>query len=258
MPVNPNDYVVPYGGAGGVVMYTPDRLAAAKAAKAERDAQFEANFGYSRQFQGQNAAAASAAEAEYRRMLDELQGGMQDIQGGELARSVQDYYSRLASGEIQPYDTGAMNALVAGVTDQITRASQDAMQQMRMQMAARGLGASGWMADAEGRYATQGAVEAALQGQQMRANLMGQNFGARERGIGGLSSYYGTQQGLLNSLRQQMAQLRSQKEYTPSSYLKGGPAPAGGYVPTYKPPQSTGGVGGGSAPNYSTVMQRSA
>lgn len=253
-----SDYMVPFGGSGGAVMYSPDRLRFAQAMKDYRDQEFEANFGYSRRFQGLHAQAAEAAEREYRQLLDELQTGMGEIRDSELARSVQDYFQRLASGELRPYDAAAMGSLVSGVTDPITAASREGMDRMRQQMAARGLGRSGWLADAEARYMTRGAVDAASQGQQMRANLMGQNFAARERGIGGLSQHYATREGLLNQLRQQMAQVRSQKEYSAGQYLSGGPKPKGGYVPTYKPPQSAGGRRGGSAPNFSTMTQRSA
>lgn len=248
-----SDYMVPRGGAGGVVTYDLDRLAYAKAMQDFRDQEFEAAYGFPRSALRANQAAQGQAQQEWETLVDELYGGMDEIRGGRLSREVEDFYRRQAAGELSPFDTEAQGALVSAATDPVLAAARNAVDQARSSFAARGLSRSGMLADLENRYLTQGATQAAMQGAQLRSDLQAQNFASRERGGAGLASHYTSRESMLNSLRQQLANLRAQREFTPGQFVGKSSTTRGGYLPEgvdYKPPMSAGQTG--SAPRFGT------
>lgn len=263
---NPADFRYPVGGAGGVTMTGFDRVAFSNALDDYREKQFEEFFGFPKRFSNYNNAAADAAQAEYEQAVRELEGGLEDIRGSDLAQSVEDFYRRQAAGELAPYDETAMRSLVTSATEPVFQSSREAIDQARQSFASRGLSRSGTLADLEARYRMRAAQQAAMQGSDLRSRLVGQNFASRERGGAGLAGHFNSRQGLMNQLRSQLASLRASRQFDPAQFLQGGGIfskrknpTRGGYSSrsnlNFNPPSTGSGPNSGSAPRYGNITR---
>ena len=218
-------------------------------AKQQRDADYYSKWGYFPEQRFAAKQAQEAAEAEWQKLVQELEGRAGEIRNSDQARRLEEYYSGVMSGQDRPFDERTIASITSRATNPIFRNASGTLQRLREAFAARGLGRSGGLGSMEAQTLTNAATGAAAQSGQIRSDATLQNFGARERGAQGYSNFYGNQQSMLNNLSSELARYRSQRAYDVSQFGRAGSNPQGGYSP---PAPLERRQTGASAPTYNT------
>lgn len=218
------------------------------AEKRQRDADYFAKWGYYPEQRSAAKQAQEAAEAEWQKLVGELEARAGEIRGSDQARRLDEYYSGVMSGADRPFDERTIASMTSRATNPLFRNAAGTLARLRESFAARGLARSGGLGSLEAQTMTNAATGAAAEAGRIRSDATLQNYGARERGAAGLSSHYGNQQSMLNALTGQLAQYRSQRSYDVGQFGRSGSNPEGGYSP---PPPVERRKTGTTAPTYS-------
>jgi hypothetical protein len=210
-------------------------------AELDRDMRFYEGHGFYPEQQQSVHAAQDAAQAEYERMIADIEAAVGRLDEDELNKQIMGELQGRMSGANQPFDERTLNALVSEAASPIMGGAATGLSRLRESFGSRGLGRSGGLGSLEQQLLQDAIRQSSLAGANIRGQGRQANFDARAGATRDAASYFQNMSSQRNSLISQLANLRSQKSFDPS-YFEGRGRDTG-YTPPgegfkYSPPPS--------------------